>query len=446
MPSSIAAFVYDSKKSNLLGHQPGDLCCTYNCSDRTYVFRIPEPDRSALIVNFEANSTIFMNDTDNTIDITHTGTYIFQIVNCQEFNVHFSGTIIAKNPFGYLPGETFMLLPTSAIIALIYLFAIIAYAVLCFIHRKVLMKIQYGILGVLIFSFFDFTCWFFYRLGTNNTGYYNISALIFVIFLANIQRTLVRVLYLVISMGFGIVKWTLGNTKMKVILLAIFSFIFSFMNQTIVEIESIDETRTQFPTIVKLIVSVTYMLLDVGFFYWIILSLIRTIQQLTLRRQVLKLEMYKTFLVVLIIAGVLLLLLLLYNILSKFLVIEPPWQNKWIESVFWQLLFLMVTVTTAFLWRPRENNLRYGYAEFFTKEDEPSEVDNSSELPIVYGPDYETKHRKKSKKENYDTDREKNIQKTKPKFSEFDQGILEFDLASEDEEDQTIENELRKME
>jgi len=34
----------------------------------------------------------------------------------------------------------------------------------------------------------------------------------------------------------------------------------------------------------------------------------------------------------------------------------------------------------------------------------------------------------------------------KPKFSEFDQGILEFDLASEDEDDKTVENELRKME
>jgi len=40
----------------------------------------------------------------------------------------------------------------------------------------------------------------------------------------------------------------------------------------------------------------------------------------------------------------------------------------------------------------------------------------------------------------------KNIEKTKPKFTEFEQGILSFDLASEDESVETIQNEIRKME
>jgi len=245
-------------------------------------------------------------------------------------------------------------------------------------------------------------------------------------------------------MGFGIVKWTLGTTKIKVILLAVFTLIFSFMLQTIKEIEILEQKRV-FPSGLNLFVAVVSTLLDVCFYYWIILSLIRTIQQLTLRRQVLKLEMYKTFLVILIIAGVLIALLTLYNLLSKFGVFDAPWRNKWIEISFWHWLFLMVTVTTAFLWRPRENNSRYGYAEFFAKEEDP-ETDFPIEVPItVIAPGSETKHRKKPKKD-YDTDREKNIEKIKPKFSEFDQGILEFDLASDDEEDKTVENELRKME
>jgi len=157
------------------------------------------------------------------------------------------------------------------------------------------------------------------------------------------------------------------------------------------------------------------------------------------------------FLVVLIITGVLCGLLVLYSVLVKFEVIRAPWQNKWIEISFWHVLFLFVTISTAFLWRPRENNLRYGYAEFFTKEDEDvSEVvDHDNEVPVtvIRTNDTETKMRKKKAKGNvYDSDREKNIQKTQPKFTDLEQGILEFELASEDDNDQTIENELRKME
>jgi len=305
------------------------------------------------------------------------------------------------------------------------------------------MKIQYGILAVLLFGFIDYSSWFFYRLGTNNTGYYNISALVFVVFLANVQRTIARVLYLVISMGFGIVKWTLGNTKIKIIILGFFSLIFSFLLQCISEIESLEEQRV-IASWITLVVAVCSSVLDICFYYWIVLSLIRTIQQLTLRRQILKLDMYKAFLAVLILSGVFSGLLILYTILAKFEVIRAPWQNRWIDNTFWHLLYLLVTVTTAVLWRPRQNNLRYGYAEFFEKEED--DLDKNIPMTIISSSGTETKMRKRPKKEEYDTDREKNIEKTKPKFTEFEQGILSFDLASEDESVETIQNEIRKME
>jgi len=165
---------------------------------------------------------------------------------------------------------------------------------------------------------------------------------------------------------------------------------------------------------ISLLVDVVYYVLDIIFYYWIILSLIRTIQQLTLRRQVLKLDLYKTLLVVMVMAGVISVLLSLYNILSKSEVFLTPWQNQWIEITLWNLLYLGITVITAFLLRPRENNLRYGYAEFFSKDEDQSELDPSSEVPInIITLNSETKHRKSSKKDNYDTDREKNIEKNK---------------------------------
>jgi len=197
-------------------------------------------------------------------------------------------------------------------------------------------------------------------------------------------------------------------------------------------------------------VAIFVSVFEVCFYYWVLLSLIRTIQQLTLRRQALKLNMYKYFLGILIVAGIIAGILLLYYVFLKFELLKSPWQNNWIALSFWDALYLFVMTGTAFLFRPRENNLRYGYAEFFTEDDD--DIDDENEIPLdtikVNGT--ETKHRKnivekKKKKKDYDSSREQNIQKTKPKFTELEQEILNFEIAS-DSEDMTVENEIKKME
>lgn len=87
--------------------------------------------------------------------------------------------------------------------ALVYLVVVIAYGVLIVIHRKVVLEIQYGIWGVVIWSCIECAAWYFYRLGNNKTGNYSLVALILVVLMANIKKTLTRVMVLLVSMGIG---------------------------------------------------------------------------------------------------------------------------------------------------------------------------------------------------------------------------------------------------
>jgi len=94
-------------------------------------------------------------------------------------------------------------------------------------------------------------------------------------------------------MGLGTVKWTLGTTRMKIAYLAALYLFFSFLLQVIKEIESLGKRK--FEEWVAFLVLLPAAALDTGFYYWIILSLIRTTQQLSLRKQNLKLQLFKLF-------------------------------------------------------------------------------------------------------------------------------------------------------
>jgi len=124
--------------------------------------------------------------------------------------------------------------------------------------------------------------------------------------------------------------------------------------------------------------------LDTLFYYWIVFSLIRTMQQLTLRRQMLKLNMYKKFWAVLVIVGVVEVVFMAYRAYRRLANKPIGWQYNWILDTYGEVLYFIVIAAIAFLWRPRQNNMRYGYAEFFEEDDNPNPTpDTDIELKTI---------------------------------------------------------------
>jgi len=320
------------------------------------------------------------------------------------------------------------------------------------------MSLQWGILALVGFGMLEVAAWYFYRLGNNNTGDYSTPALMFVVFLANVRKTASRVLVLLVSMGFGVVKWTLGTTRIKIGLLAVFYMFFSFLVQVIKEISDISQ-KEEVSQFVVLFVIIPASILDATFYYWIILSLIRTMQQLTLRRQILKLQMYKIFFSVLVIAGLLSGAMILYGGYLNYIAKERvAWQHEWIvDTAFWESLFWGITTVIAILWRPRANNTRYGYGEFFTQENEDGndrKEDSDGQIPLetITVAGTEITQRRKGKpdspntnKQKYENEREKNIKASMANLGDFEKDIISIELPSDDENDVTIETQIRKM-
>jgi len=361
-----------------------------------------------------------------------------------------------------LPGDVYRKLPVTGGLALLSLTIALAYLVPMILHRKILLHIQYGFFIVITVGVIEVSAWYFYRKERNDTGLIDKTSrsLILVVFLANFKRTLTRVLLLLMAMGVGVVKWTLGNARIKIAILAVAFLSFSFIRELIQEMQSLEKNKIVGPMTLFSIV-VPAALLDTCFYYWIILSLIRTIQQLTLRKQALKLDMYKWFFGVLAVAGVISLCFALYMFAVQFNAKLAPWQNEWIQDMFWEILFFAVMGAIAILWRPRANNTRYGYAEFFpnaeTKGASPTgdnvgeEVIQLETLEIVSGG--ELNQRRKGdhpEPERKSANVSKTLSEVTETLPEVEQSFLNvneyFDLPDADSDEEiSLDTQLKKL-
>lgn len=163
-----------------------------------------------------------------------------------------------------------------------------------------------------------------------------------------------------------------------------------------------------------LLVVVILAVLDTTFLWWIFLSLIRLLQQLTLRRQVLKLQLYKRVLAVLSVGAA----LSVFVVVTQLIVVSVSggndrlnWRTRWLWNAFWSVLYWAILVSISFLFRPRSNNMRYGHAEIYDTDDETASSGVAlNAVSSAYGD--VTQRVDSPKGSHYESEREKNIKET----------------------------------
>jgi len=189
-------------------------------------------------------------------------------------------------------------------------------------HRRVLLMVQYWIALVIFLGLVESISWFLEFLIANVDGKRNWPAIETAILVSTCKRTLSRVLVLIVSMGYGVVKYVqkgverrfdidsiaarryhLGNTRVKVYLMGAGYFVASGI-QSSVEIMSREGETNEFLSFIGTVVIFPVILLDTFFYWWIFLSIMKTIQQLTARQASVKLTLYKQFFTVLVCAAV----------------------------------------------------------------------------------------------------------------------------------------------
>lgn len=151
-----------------------------------------------------------------------------------------------------------------------------------------------------------------------------------------------------------------------------------------------------------LIASIPLAALDSAICWWIFTALIQTIRTLRLRRNLVKLSLYRHFTNTLIFAVLASIIFMLYSIKvhrlalcvsvstfsyfflllflhqnynSKFLSNFQDWKALWIDEAYWHILFSVVLLVIMILWRPTNNNQRYAFTPLLDAAEDDEEED-----------------------------------------------------------------------
>jgi hypothetical protein len=380
---TLGLMLFHSDASAGLGHYDAEaqvtyLCCTQKLltankcgsdSARPFTPIVNESFISTLGPDMFRYDLLEFNSSSETAshtrrwNVTTSGIYYLFMVNCNirsERQVSITGTVTWMNPYGYLPGEQYPFLPFYGVLSLAYLVLGIWWFTVSACHWRRLLQLQYAIAGVIFLGMTESATWYFDNLDYDVTGQNSMGAIVFGILASTVKRTVSRVLVLVVSLGFGVVKPTLGAKRYQVAVLGTLYLVFSLC-LSIVENWNHAE-QVPWTTVVFLVVPVA--LLDTVFYWWIFVSILTTITQLRVRKQTMKISMYRWLFNVLVGSVAVSAVAIVYQMfVVAFSSIDDRWRTWWMWNAFWQLLYFGLLLVIAWLWRPVTNNTRYSYGD-----------------------------------------------------------------------------------
>ena len=296
------------------------------------------------------------------VSVRETGMYYMWFVVCdpEHAGVTVSGRTLWKNPDGYLPGAKTALLPFYGFAAMAYLGLGFAWAMAYAGNWRHVLELHNCITVVLALSMCETAVWYFDYANWNATGYRPYVFTVVAVLLGSLRTTLSRTLVLMMSMGYGVVRPTLGGLNAKVVSLSV-CYLFSTAVKDVVEhVGSVDDLKPGARLFLVLPVSV----FDSVFLIWIFNSLSRTLTQLVLRQQKQKLSLYRAFTNLLAANVALSVGWLAYEMWFKSTdMIEEKWESVWMLTAFWQALSFVLLAGICFLWRPASGSTQYAYSE-----------------------------------------------------------------------------------
>ncbi|KTW29680.1 hypothetical protein T552_00889 [Pneumocystis carinii B80] len=343
-----------------------------------------EKDNNSFLVNTEMKNipTIFMKKIDikNTTrvkyDVKYTGYYCVGLIPIP-FSKYYA-TINWNNYYGKLPAPEYPKLVMYGFLSGIYLFIGIFWGILCIKHRKNILSVQKYITGIIIILIIEMmVLWGYYKY-VNINGY-DSGSFIYLSAIALITATrssLSFFILLIVSMGYSIVKPTLGPTMIKCKLLAVFHFLFSAIN---IIVSSFYHWINFLPIIITSLSLST--LTFITFYLWTIFSLNQTIIDLDHRKQYTKGFIYKKLRISLVFT---IILISIYTIIKSIFIYRE--NLKLFAPLYWRIrslvlygfldiLYLIVFITIIVLWRPAISNIRLAISDEVVQDDD-FEVDD----------------------------------------------------------------------
>ena len=297
------------------------------------------------------------------------GSYVVIYANCNEHGreIWVQGESVWKSKHGYLPGELYGFMFFYTIITLLYFALLLWYGVSMYVNEESRIEIEKWIflsicLGLLemIFRTGDYYVW--------NADGYRSSFIIWIGVLAGtVKQGVSRCLIVMVSLGWGVVRDTLGSQMRVIIVLgALYIGVSAVRDLMIVfAIEDLNtlsfENEEKIFDVVK-ILTLVVSAINVIFIMWILDALNNTMLYLENMNQSRKLERFLKlrclFLMSILFATVWAVFTMVDTVNEDGIVEE---EHAWLIDAATEINYLFVLIGVAYLWRPNPSAREYAY-------------------------------------------------------------------------------------
>ncbi|RYP31160.1 hypothetical protein DL767_005913 [Monosporascus sp. MG133] len=284
----------------------------------------------------------------------------------------FTGIIEFREAYGELPATQIPKLPFYGGITILYALVAVFWGFLYYQHRYDILPVQNYITAILVFLVVEMLMtWGFYDY-LNKHGS-NIAAkvlLVMVAILNAFRNSFSFFLLLIVCMGYGVVKPSLGRTMVWVRWLAIAHFVFG-LAYAITSLLVSPDTANPFLLLVVLPLAATLT----AFYVWTLNSLNFTLKDLRERKQTVKEAMYKKLWWCILISILVIFAFTFFNSFTFASVSDPDyvpfhWKSRWFVFDGWlNLVYFADVAWIAYVWRPTANNKRFAMSDEIAQDE-----------------------------------------------------------------------------
>lgn len=361
-------------KGNSEGEQ-GHTAVTRDIKEETLQNDVPKDDHVISKQDITSGGTA---QTNHPIAIIiHDGVYILVVhteVAFEDIGRSYTAyiDIQMKSDYGYLSAVDWPLLGFYAAMCVVYLIYGLAWLIVSFMRWRELLRVQYWIGAVILLGMLEKAVFTAEYSSINQRGYSVPGLIIFAELVSCAKRTLARMLVIIVSLGFGIVKPRLGMILHRVVGVGLLYFILASVEGC----TRILQSRTD-PHKKVLLGLLPLALLESAICFWIFAALVQTTRTLRLRRNLVKLSLYRHFtntLAFAVLASVIFMLWSLrYHLFEQCI---TDWKELWVDDAYWHVLFAIILLVIMILWRPSNNNQRFAFSPLL---DDGSDADDEEE-------------------------------------------------------------------
>ncbi|XP_061546628.1 transmembrane protein 87A [Phycodurus eques] len=305
---------------------------------------------------------------DNVIASTWTdGPYLLVVKivpSKQDVNWNLTMNVVMKGRHGYISITEYPLMIFYMVMCVVYILFALLWFTWAACYWKDILRIQFWIAGVIFLGMVEKAVFCAEYENTNAVGSASPCLLIFAELVSALKRTIARLLVIIVSLGYGIVKPRLGTVMHRVVGLGVLYLVFA-------AIEGVLRITGAKDSDLALLANIPLALLDSSLCWWIFVSLAQTIKTLKLRKNPVKLSLYRHFTNTLIFAVIASIIFMGWTA-KKFRLADcqSDWVELWVEDAFWRFLFSLILLVIMFLWRPSANNQRYAFTPLIDDSDD----------------------------------------------------------------------------